>query len=712
MAEAHQAVAFTFQVTHDGLEVDFDHEVIASIWNSGVRSLYKNFQRHWHDLKAGIYPLEPHTLLVCILLSWGLRAGLGIDMSLGSVDHICHLIPWIHFLPVFVLYVSCTISGVLAWIGLILFTRYSLKILFIYQGWMNDPRGKFSMKTKFWAILVRFLKGKNPRLYSYQGSLPKLPLPKLRDTLKRYLISVRPLLNDEDYKNLEQLAMDFEKGIGKRFQRYLWLKSWWATNYVTDWWEDYVYLKGRLPIMVNSNFYIVDAILTKPTNIQAARAANCIHAIFEFRETIEKQEVKPLLVNGLVPLCSAQNERIFNTTRIPGVEKDHLQHWHDSSHIVVFNRGKFFKLPCYRKRDLINQAELEVMFTKILEDQSQPTDGEEHLAVLTAAERTVWAQTRIKYFRKGLNKHSLDVIEKAAFVVSLDEEEFQYDPNDSSQMDQWASHLLHGNCYNVWFDKSFTFIILKNGHVGINVEHSWADAPITAYMWEATLHKDSRVVRYKEDGHCHGTVRDNLPPVTKLKWELPDECVKTIESQLVAAQKLANDVDLKLIIWSEWGKGFIKNCKVSPDAFIQMALQLAYYRDSGEFSLTYEASMTRLYREGRTETVRPVTMESCAFVRAMEDQTTSTGERITLLRAACEVHTQRYKDAMLGKGVDRHLFCLYVVSRYLEEDSKFLEKVLSEPWKLSTSQNSERMRNNIIRAVGDLRTLFDLTNGK
>lgn len=41
---------------------------------------------------------------------------------------------------------------------------------------------------------------------------------------------------------------------------------------------------------------------------------------------------------------------------------------------------------------------------------------------------------------------------------------------------------------------------------------------------------------------------------------------------------------------------------------------------------------------------------------------------------------------MLGKGVDRHLFCLYVVSRYLEEDSPFLEKVLSEPWKLSTSQ--------------------------
>lgn len=61
----------------------------------------------------------------------------------------------------------------------------------------------------------------------------------------------------------------------------------------------------------------------------------------------------------------------------------------------------------------------------------------------------------------------------------------------------------------------------------------------------------------------------------------------------------------------------MKKCRVSPDAFIQMALQLAYYRNAGRFSLTYEASMTRLFREGRTETVRPCTIESAEFVKAM-----------------------------------------------------------------------------------------------
>lgn len=38
-----------------------------------------------------------------------------------------------------------------------------------------------------------------------------------------------------------------------------------------------------------------------------------------------------------------------------------------------------------------------------------------------------------------------------------------------------------------------------------------------------------------------------------------------------------------------------------------------------EFSLTYEASMTRLYREGRTETVRSCTVEAVEFVHAMMD---------------------------------------------------------------------------------------------
>jgi hypothetical protein len=103
---------------------------------------------------------------------------------------------------------------------------------------------------------------------------------------------------------------------------------------------------------------------------------------------------------------------------------------------------------------------------------------------------------------------------------------------------------------------------------------------------------------------------------------------------LTVARELIADVEMALLPWHEYGKGFIKRTKCSPDAFIQMALQLTYrrvralylllflnalFQNQGRFCLTYEASMTRLFREGRTETVRSCTNESCAFVYSMLD---------------------------------------------------------------------------------------------
>ena len=49
----------------------------------------------------------------------------------------------------------------------------------------------------------------------------------------QYLRSVRPLMDDEKYERMERLVKEFEMGVGPRLQKYLVLKSWWATNYVS-----------------------------------------------------------------------------------------------------------------------------------------------------------------------------------------------------------------------------------------------------------------------------------------------------------------------------------------------------------------------------------------------------------------------------------------------------------------------------------------------
>ncbi|XP_065581155.1 carnitine O-palmitoyltransferase 1, liver isoform-like isoform X3 [Artemia franciscana] len=141
--------------------------------------------------------------------------------------------------------------------------------------------------------------------------------------------------------------------------------------------------------------------------------------------------------------------------------------------------------------------------------------------------------------------------------------------------------------------------------------NSRADAPIMGHVWEHTLAEDVLSLGYKSDGHCIGIPEFDPPSASKLRWELPDECIQVIEKSNKVAQALLNDVDLRLYVHDGYGKGLMKKFRVSPDAYIQMALQLAYYRDAGKFNLTYEASMTRLFKEGGNPVWDPELKLSC-----------------------------------------------------------------------------------------------------
>ncbi|CAL1297471.1 unnamed protein product [Larinioides sclopetarius] len=684
MAEAHSAVAFSFTITHEGVNINYDHDIFYAVWQSGLRSWRRRLTKFWNNVWTGAYPASPYSLLIIAtiiaFLTWKER-----DVSHGLVSFLDSHFTDNPLFSTFSIAAFYTFYAIALWLIFVNTVRYLVKLLFMYKGWMYRT-GKMAWKTKCWLAIVTIIAKRKPQLYSFQGSLPNLPVPVLDETMKRYLESVKPLLDEEKFKRMQVLAKEFGSGIGNKLQRYLVLKSWWATNYVSDWWEEFIYLRGRGPLMINSNFYGIDAILVHPSKVQAARAACFIHSAFLFRRSIDRQTLKPIMVQNLVPLCSAQYERMFNTTRIPGKETDKLVHLDDSQHIAVYHSGRFFKVPMYYMGRLLTPAEIQRQIEKILNDKSPPQSGEEYLGAITAVERTVWAEAREKYFTKGLNKASLSTIEKAAFFVSLDEEPYDFDANDRSKLDEFGRAMLHGNGCNRWFDKSFNFIVAKNGRVGLNSEHSWADAPIMGHLWEFCLCNELNSNPYTADGDCIGEVRNSIFPPSRLKWDFSSEIVELIDNCKESAQRAINDVDLRLLMHDAYGKGFMKKCKVSPDAYIQMALQLAYYRDSRKFSLTYEASMTRLFREGRTETVRPVTMESCEFVKSMLDSKATNEKRIELLRKACDRHQRGYQNAMCGKGIDRHLFCLYVVAKYLNVESPFLNEVLSEPWRLSTSQ--------------------------
>lgn len=283
--------------------------------------------------------------------------------------------------------------------------------------------------------------------------------------MRRYLRSVRPLLDDDSYNDVIKQSEEFKNGIGKKLQRYLKLKSWWSTNYVSDWWEEYVYLRGRTPLMINSNYYGADY-FGCPTTKQTARAASMIYQFLQFRRLLERQEIPPIMAQGFVPLCSAQYERLFNTTRIPGVETDKIMHLDDSKHITVLSKGVYYKVPIYHRGRILNAAEIQIQLDTILKLNEKASVGEKNLASLTAWNRTKWAQTRDKYFSKGFNKASLQVIESSVFFVTLDDIDYAFDIDAvSEKWDFYCRRALHGAVNDRWFDKSFQVCVGTNAWV-------------------------------------------------------------------------------------------------------------------------------------------------------------------------------------------------------------------------------------------------------
>jgi carnitine O-acetyltransferase len=144
----------------------------------------------------------------------------------------------------------------------------------------------------------------------------------------------------------------------------------------------------------------------------------------------------------------------------------------------------------------------------------------------------------------------------------------------------------------------------------------------------------------------------------KLEFHLDDRMRRIIS---IAAEDFRHAIEstaATVLDFQDFGKERIKSFRISPDAFVQLALQVAMVKCFGRCKSVYESASTRRYQNGRTETLRSVSAESHQFITDMLSPACDAQTRSDSLRKAAARHVARMKECMAGKGVERHLFGL------------------------------------------------------
>ena len=150
------------------------------------------------------------------------------------------------------------------------------------------------------------------------------------------------------------------------------------------------------------------------------------------------------------------------------------------------------------------------------------------------------------------------------------------------------------------------------------------------------------------------TSRSKLAAPKQLQFHYPE----SFETYVTAATtRFDADIfrhDHKVLAFINYGKNAIKKFGVSPDAFVQLSIQLAFYKLFGESRATYESAQTKKYAWGRTETCRSVSEESVEFVKTALNPNVSPKSKADLARKAISSQTSYMAAAVDARGVDRH----------------------------------------------------------
>lgn len=527
--------------------------------------------------------------------------------------------------------------------------------------------------------------------FAAQSKLPKLPVVPLSHTLRRLKESLKPIAwSEAEFEAVTTKIDEFGVGKGAELHERLLKHNEKTPHWLEQWWDDTGYLGYRDSVVVNVSYYYgFDSQPAYLSKSPVSRAATIARGVMHFRQQLKQGLIKPEATRE-GPICMDTYRWMFDCCRVPGPEGldwsvSHAKEGElgDTGHIIVIRKNRFWKVNATQNGRILGTKEFVSQIQHIYDNTTEDYPG---VGVLTASNRDVWAKDYNELASSPKNAEILCEIQSAAFIIALDDSK----PSDFVHHSRalWHGDVVNGvptGLRNRWVDKPLNFVVFDNGLAGLMGEHSVMDGTPTARMCDDVL---DLIYDPRFD---HGASATSETPIPQpLDFEISPAVVEAIARADSAARELVESQTVNYH-QTNYGKAMIKKFAVSPDAWAQMVVQLAFRRLLGakkRYGGTYEAAATRKYFKGRTETIRVVTNESDAWVRSMDDPSVDNEERKRLFDAAAKKHVELAKAAGQGEGVDRHMFGLKKLLKPGEEvPALFNDPVYlrSSYWALSTS---------------------------
>ena len=544
--------------------------------------------------------------------------------------------------------------------------------------------------------------------FAHQDKLPKLPIPDLDHSMAKYLAALKPLQTPREHGETQQATEEFLKGEGPELQERLKKYATGKTSYIEqfcmfyhlrkrpsliDWLGYDSYLNFDNPVVLNLNpFFLLEDDPTPARNNQVTRAASLVVSALSFVRAVRKEELPPDTLKG-TPLCMYQYSRLFGTARVPTENGCHIGQDPDARHVVVLCHGQFYWFDVLDDNsDLImTEKDVSINLQTIIDDAQQTPiqdAAKGALGVLSTENRKVWSGLRDVMTRDegSNNADCLGIVDSALFMVCLDYTEPASGADLCQNMlcgtSQVEKGVQIGTCTNRWYDK-LQIIVCKNGSAGINFEHTGVDGH-TVLRFASDVYTDT-ILRFARsiNGQAPSLWASTSPDPSKrdpdsfgdvsttphkLEWDMVPELSIALRFAETRLADLIQQNEFQTLDFAAYGKNFMTSMGFSPDAFVQMAFQAAYYGLYGRVECTYEPAMTKVYLHGRTEAIRSVTPESVDFVQTFWAENPPQ-QKVDALKKACQKHTANTKECAKAQGCDRHLYALFSVwQKALDED--------------------------------------------